>query len=174
MTNAAWRAALIGAAVAAGLQIVGIIPCVGSVISCLGLLALAIAVGMLVVRLSEPPLQTGGKAAGLAAAAGAVTGAASSIVGTVISLVQAALGVGAARGTDFLYRNLPPEALQEMQRYGMDPKTVMSPRNLTLGAAVGGCFSFVFSTLIFAAIAAASAAVYHSMRQGSSSDLAAK
>lgn len=163
--NGAWKAGLIGAAIAIGLQLIGLIPCIGSLISCLGLLALAIAVGVLAVRMATAPIPTPGTAAGAGAIAGAITGAVSSVTGTILSAIQVALGVGMANISQW-YRYMPPEALEQMRRYGMDPRAMLGPRTLGAGVLLGGCFSLVFAVVIFAAIAAVAALVYHSSQQG--------
>jgi len=164
MTNGALKAGLIGAAIAIGLLLVGLIPCIGPVLSCLGLLVLAVAVGVLAVRMATEPIPTSGSAAGAGAVAGAITGAVSTVTGTILSAIQVVLGVGMANISQW-YR-LPPEALEQMHRYGMDPRTVLGPRALGASVLVGGCLSLVFAIVIFAAIAAVAALVYHSSLQG--------
>ena len=165
MSSTTLRVSLIGAAIAFGLQIVGIIPCVGPVISCLGLLALAVGVGIMVVRVSAEPFATSGAAAGAGAIAGAIAGAVSSVVSTVISLIQVSLGIGMADISNW-YRYLPPEAIRELHRYGIDPSSLSAPRTLGVAALAGGCFGLIFSIIIFAAIAAVAAMVYQSSQQG--------
>ncbi len=164
MMNGAWKAGLIGAAIAIGLQLIGLIPCIGPVLSCLGLLALAVAVGVLAVRMATEPISSSGTAAGAGAVAGAITGAVSSVTGTILSALQLALGFGMANISQW-YRYMPPEALEQMRRYGMDPRMMLQPRALGAGLLLGGCFSLVFAIIVFAAIAAVAALVYHSSQQ---------
>lgn len=165
MVNGAAKAGLVGAAIAIGLQLIGLIPCVGSILSCLGLLALAIAVGVLAVRMATEPVPSAGSAAGAGAIAGAITGAVSSVAGTFLSALRIAVGFGMGNAANW-YRYLPPEALRQMREYGMDPRLLAPARVLGLGTVVGGCFSLVFSVLIFTAIAAVAALVYYSSREG--------
>lgn len=165
MTNGALKAGLVGAAIAIGLQLIGLIPCIGGIISCLGLLVLAIGVGILAVRMATEPIPTSGLAAGGGAIAGAITGAVSSVLSTIVGLIQLTLGIGMGNLANW-YRYMPPEALAQMHRYGIDPRTVLAPRVLGVGALVGGCFSFIITIIIFAAIAAVAALVYHSSLQG--------
>ncbi|MBC7224966.1 MAG: hypothetical protein H5T59_11965 [Anaerolineae bacterium] len=165
MVNGAVKAGLVGAAIAVGLQIVGLIPCIGSILSCLGLLALAVAVGVLAVRMATEPIPSSGSAAGAGAIAGAITGAVSSVAGTLLAVLRIAVGFGMGTAANW-YRYLPPETLRQMREYGVDPRLLASPRVLGLGTVVGGCFSLAFSVLIFAALAAVAALVYHSSREG--------
>ena len=162
------KAGLIGAAVAVGLQLIGLIPYVGGCINCLGLLILAVVVGILAVRMSRDPFPTSGSAAGAGAIAGGITGAASSIVGGIIFLIQTTVGFRGAGGPDVFLRNLPPDVLREFQRQGIDPQMfaeIMNPRTMSVFAIVGGCVGLVFGIIIFGAIGAIAAMVYYSSQQ---------
>jgi hypothetical protein len=166
MINGALKAGIIGALVAIGLQVVNLIPCIGWALACLGWLILAVAVGVMAVRLSTPTLTTTEAAAGAGAIAGAITGAVGSLTNTFFTLVLNLVGLSSRWGWGADWgRWVPPEMFSEMQRFGIGPRVWMQGPRVGIGSIlVGGCLGLIGWMLLIALVSALSAFIYQSSR----------
>lgn len=116
------KAGLIGAAAVVGLNLLGLIPCVGCITWLLVLVAYG-CVGALAAYWM-PTVRMAGPAAGQGALAGLIAGAIGGVVGIFLSVVQAAV-IGPLQAE--MFKLLPPEALSELYRAGIDPGQLLRP-----------------------------------------------
>lgn len=123
------KAGLIGAAVVIVLNLLGLIPCAGCFTWILGLATYG-CVGALAAYWM-PPVRMAGAAAGQGALAGLIAGAIGGVVGVFLSVVQAAV----LRPAQW-FSQIPPEALREMHRVGIDLGAFAE-----MGAGVGGAMT---------------------------------
>ena len=161
MKSGTLKAGIIGIAVAFVLQIIGLIPCIGAIIACLGTLGLAISVGVLAVQWSKGEIATSREAAIAGGIAGAVTGTAGSLFSTFFALISNLLGIG-IRGNWQSY--IPADTLSEMQQYGWDPSVFESAQASIGSILISGCVGFFVTAIVVGAIAALAALVYQSTR----------
>jgi hypothetical protein len=106
------KAGLIGGAIAGVLNVLGLVPVVGLVTCCLGILAYG-GIGALAAYWMAPPRQAG-PAAGEGALAG---GLAAAIAGTIYTLAQTVYG--AVRGLDATLAQLGPDLVQALRDAGL-------------------------------------------------------
>jgi hypothetical protein len=134
------KAGLIGAAVVTGLNLLGLIPCVGLFTCLLGLLAY-VGVGALAAYWM-PPLRMAGPAAGQGALAAALAALIGGIVNAVIMTIQMAI-----TDTASILSQIPAETMQQLEQAGIDPSMFVGP-----GAGVMIGSVCCLGGLIFAAI----------------------
>ena len=141
------KAGLIGGAVVAVLNLLGLIPCVGLIACGLSLLVYA-GVGVLAAYWM-PPLRNAGTAAGQGALGAVVAGLIGGIVNTILITVQVA-----ATDSATILNQVPPETLEQLRQSGIDPSSLMSP---LFGMATGGvcCLGGLIFAAILGAIGAA-------------------
>jgi len=108
------KAGLIGAAVVVVLNLLAFIPCVGCFTVIPALLTYG-CVGALAAYWM-PPVRMAGPAAGFGALAGLITGVVDAIAGIFVAVISS-LFWGSVAGVS----QLPPEALRELHRAGIDP-----------------------------------------------------
>jgi hypothetical protein len=117
MSQAALKAGLVGAGVAAVLSVLSLVPCLGCITGILGLLWY-IGVGVLAAYWQSPP-----RTAGNGAGAGAIAGLITAVVGGVVNMVVGAIQFSIAGGPETIMRQIPPEALSQLRDAGIDPST---------------------------------------------------
>jgi hypothetical protein len=154
------KAGLVGGAVVAVLNLLGIIPCVGIFTCALGLLAY-VAVGGLAAYWM-PSRREAGSAAGQGALAAVVAAAIGGIVNIIVGLIQLAIV-----GTEQVLAAIPPEMLQQMQEAGVDPE--LFEQVMAMSAGPGGVLlsssvCCLLGILIAAGLGAIGGAIYAGMR----------
>jgi len=149
--KAGLKAGLIGGGVAVILTFTQLVPCLGCLTVPLMLLAYGVAGALAAYWLPTP------RTAGDGAAAGAVAGAVAGALGGLAWMGVSVLMYSQMGGVDYIVQALPPEVLQMLQQYGIDPSTafssgmytatsavccgVLSLSGIGLGALVGALFS---------------------------------
>lgn len=141
------KAGLIGGAVVAALNLLGIIPCLGIVFCGLGILAYA-GVGALAAYWM-PPIRDTGRAAGQGALAAGLAGVIGGIVNWIAVTVQFAI-----TDTATVLEAVPPESLQQLRDAGIDPAALAGTG---AGAAFGGicCGAGLLIAIVLGAIGGA-------------------
>jgi len=115
MSQASLKAGLVGAGVAAVLSLLSLVPCLGCITGILGLLWY-IGVGVLAAYWLPPP-----RTAGNGAGAGAIAGLITAVVGGAVNMVVSAIRFSMVGGAEAITRQIPPEALSQLQDAGIDP-----------------------------------------------------
>jgi len=111
MVQAGLKAGLIGAAIAAVLALIGVVPCLGwlvALLTCFGVPLLYAGVGALSVSLAREEIQAAGQGAATGAIAGVITGFIGGVANTVIGLLGGAI-FGSAATTRVWLQMLPEE-----------------------------------------------------------------
>ena len=134
------KAGLIGGVVLVVLNILGLIPYVGTFTCILGFVAYA-CIGALAAYFLPPARETG-QGAGQGALAAVVAALVGGIVNAIIVTIQMAV-----TDTASILSQIPPDALRQMQEVGMDPGMFIGP---TAGVMFGSVCCLV--GLVFAAI----------------------
>jgi len=153
MSNQGLKAGLIGGAVVAVLQFVGLIPFVGCCTWLLVFLAY-LGAGALAAYWLTPP-RTAGGGAGVGAVAGLVTAIIGGIFGMIATGLQFAL-----TDTASILAQMPRESLDALRDAGMDPALFTSP---VMGIAVSGVCCLV-GMVIAAALGAIGGAIFAAVR----------
>ncbi len=114
------KAGLIGAAVVVVLNLLAFFPCV----ACLTLIPTLVTFGCVgaLAAYWMPPLRMAGPAAGYGALAGLITGLVDAVMGVVVIVASTVFW-----GSVSAVSQLPPEALRELQRAGVDPSLFAAP-----------------------------------------------
>lgn len=147
------KAGLIGGAIVAILNLLGLIPCVGLIACGLSLLVYA-GVGA-VAAYWMPPVRSAGTSAGQGALAAVVAAFLGGIVNTIVIAAQIALTDSAT-----LLSAVPAESLEQLRQSGIDPASLMTP---TFGVFTGSVCCL--GSLAFAAILGAiGAAIFAAVR----------
>jgi len=129
--KAGLKAGLVGGGVAAILSFTTFIPCLQCVSVPLMFLAYAMAGALAAYWLPKP------RTAGDGAAAGAVAGAVAGALGGIVWMIVSAVSYSVMGGADYIVRNLPPESMDMLREYGMDPWAVFAPS--VVNAVNAGC-----------------------------------
>lgn len=119
--KAGLKAGLVGGGVAAILSFTTFIPCLQCISVPLMFLAYATAGALAAYWLPKP------RTAGDGAAAGAVAGAVAGALGGIVWMIVSAVAFSVMGGTEYIVDNLPPELLDMLREYGMDPWAVFAP-----------------------------------------------
>jgi hypothetical protein len=160
MSKAGLKAGLIGGAIVAVLQLVGIIPipCVGCFICLLGW-ATYVGAGVLAAYWLPIP-----RSAGDGAGAGAIAGVLTGIIGGIFGMIAAALQF-AITGSSAAITQMPPELLDLFGDMDIDPGMFFTRGSVTIGAVLGiSAICCVGSMVIAAALGAIGGAVFASMQ----------
>jgi hypothetical protein len=137
------KAGLIGAAVIVGLDLIGLIPCVGCFTCILGYVAYG-CIGALAAYWM-PPVREAGPAAGQGALAGVIAGAIGGLVGLVLAMVGVAVfGPLAALG----------EILGGLEGAGFDPNVFVEMGASVVGTIVCGTSCYAVGVGIAAGLGA--------------------
>lgn len=160
MSNPSVKAGLIGAGAAIVLSLLSLIPCVGCISTILGLV-LYIGVGVLAAYWMEPP-----RKAGPAAKQGAIAGLITALVGGFTNIIVSTIRFSVAGGQAAVMRQLrqlPPEALRQLEELGIQPGAFAS-----LGSVIGlQAVCCTLGLLLAAALGAAGGAIMASIQSGS-------
>jgi len=154
VSKAGLKAGLIGGAVVAVLQLLGLvpIPCLGCFL-CLVMFAVYVGAGALAAYWLPVP-RTTGDGAGAGAIAGVVTGIIGGILGMIVSAIQFTITGGGAA----ILSQIPQESLDALRDAGVDPSWLTGATSI--GAAVGvGAICCVVGMVIAAALGAVGGAV---------------
>ncbi len=114
------KAGLIGGLILVGLNLLGLIPCVGALTCGLGILAYA-GIGALAAYWL-PPVREAGQGAGQGALAAMLAAVIGGIVNTIVATIQMALTDTAA-----VLSQIPPDVLRQLQEAGVDPSMFVGP-----------------------------------------------
>ena len=117
--KAGLKAGLVGGGVAAILAFTAFIPCLECLSIPLMFLAYAVAGALAAYWMPKP------RTAGDGAAAGAVAGAVSGAIGGIVWMIVSAASYSIMGGADYVIRNLPPETLDLLDQYGIDPSAML-------------------------------------------------
>jgi hypothetical protein len=147
MSQAGLKAGLIGGAIVAVLQLVGLIPCVGCITWLLGW-AIYVGAGVLAAFWLPAPRSTG-DGAGAGAIAGAITGVIGGIFGMIASGIQFAFTDSAA-----ILSQIPQESLDALRDVGMDP-AMFTSIGFTLGVSAFCCLVGMVIAVVLGAIGGA-------------------
>lgn len=141
------KAGLVGGAIVVVLNLLGLIPCVGTVFCGLGILAYA-GVGALAAYWM-PPVRMAGQAAGQGALAAGLASVIGGIVNWIVVTIQFAL-----TETATVIEALPPESLQQLRDAGIDPAILAGTG---AGVAFGGicCGAGLLIAVVLGAIGGA-------------------
>lgn len=154
MSKAGLKAGLIGGAIVAVLQLLGLIPCVGCFTWILAWITYAGA-GVLAAYWLPTP-RSAGDGAGAGAIAGVVTGIVDGIFGTIADGIQFAISGGSAA----ILSQLPQEYLDTLTEAGLDPAMFTS-----LGAVLGiSTFCCVVGMILAAVLGAIGGAIFASVQ----------
>lgn len=134
--KAGLKAGLVGGGVAAILSFTTFIPCLQCISTPLMFLAYAMAGALAAYWLPKP------RTAGDGAAAGAVAGAVAGALGGIVWMIVSAVAYSVMGGTEYVVRNLPPEFIDMLRQYGMDPRAVFAPS--VVNAVNAGCCAVMF------------------------------
>lgn len=146
------KAGLIGGAVVAALNLLGLIPCVAIVSCALGLLIYAGAGALAAYWM--PPLRAAGPAAGQ----GALAGGLAALVGGIVNAIAATIQLAVA-DTATILSQIPPESLEQLEAAGIDPAAFTGPAagavygsicclgGLVLGAILGAIGGAIFAAV---------------------------
>lgn len=133
MSQAGLKAGLIGGAVAAVLQLVGLIPfgCLGFFI-CLLILAVYVGTGVLAAYWLPIP-----RSAGDGAGAGAIAGVVAGIIGGIFSMIVSAIQFVITDGGAAIVSQMPPETLDILRDAGVNPSMFSGAAGIGAVLAVG-------------------------------------
>jgi hypothetical protein len=134
------KAGLVGGGVAAILAFTAFIPCLECLSVPLMFLAYAVAGALAAFWLPKP------RTAGDGAAAGAIAGAVSGAIGGIVWMIVSAVSYSIMGGADYVVQNLPPETLDLLSQYGIDPSAMLGSGFTTIVSGV--CCSFMFLAAI--------------------------
>lgn len=152
----AWlKAGLIGAAILALLNLIGLIPIPG--IGCLTFPLIILTYGAAGALAASylPPIRTAGAASGQGALAGLVAAALGGLVTVVITLVQSSLTT-----TTDVVNALPPETLQQLRDAGIDP-SIFAGAGF---AGLGGLICCSIGIVVGLALGAVGGAIYAAVK----------
>jgi hypothetical protein len=135
------RAGAIGAIVAAGLSLLGLVPCFRCGSFLLSWLWY-VAVGALAAYWLTPPRTT---AAG--AGQGAIAGVIAAPVGGVVAMIVGAIRFSLLGGSAAVISQIPPQTLRQLQDAGVDPSLFVS-----LGGILGISATCCVANLVFGAL----------------------
>ncbi len=145
MSNPGVKAGLVGAAVAALLSLMRLVPCAGCIAGILGL-ALYVGAGALAAYWLSPP-RTAGDGAGAGAIAGVISALAGGVVGIIVGAIQFML----MGGSPALLRQIPPESLRQLEQAGIDPNLFVSMGGI-LGVEATCCVAGLVIAAVLGAI----------------------
>lgn len=154
MSQTGLKAGLIGGAIVAVLQLVGIIPvpCVGCFILLLGW-ATYVGAGVLAAYWLPTP-----RSAGDGAGAGAIAGVVSGIIGGIFGMIASGIQFAIRGGSAAVLSQIPQEFLDALTEIGLDPAMFTS-----IGAVLGiGAFCCVLGMVIAAVLGAIGGAIFAS------------
>lgn len=150
MSKAGLKAGLIGGAIVAVLQLVGLIPCVGCFTLLLGWATYVVA-GVLAAYWLPTP-----RSAGDGAGAGAIAGVVTGIIGGIFGMIVAGIQFTITGGSAAVMSQIPQESLDALREAGMDPAMFTN-----IGAVLGiSAVCCVLGMAIAAALGAIGGAVF--------------
>lgn len=162
MVQAGLKAGLIGGVIAVVLALIGLIPCVGWAICCLGSLVLMVGVGALAVNFGGSEIATSTEGAGAGAIAGAITAFIGGAVNMVVGLVRAAI-LGATAATSALGQ-IPPEAWRALRDLGIEPSLFVRWTTGFGGQLVGGSLCCLMGIVIAVVLGALGGLLWKTMK----------
>ncbi len=154
------KAGLVGGGVAVVLAFTALVPCLNCVTVPLMFLGYAVAGALAAYWLPTP------RTAGDGAAAGAVAGAIAGALGGVAWMGVSLLSYSLMGGAEYIVQNLPPEALEMLRQYGIDPRGLFASGVYTATSAV--CCGMMF--LVGIGLGALVGALFSAGRGGAGSD----
>ena len=146
MSQAGLKAGLIGGAIIAVLQLVGLIPNIFlSCCTCLVILAACVGTGVLAAYWLPIP-----RSAGDGAGAGAIAGVVAGIIAGIFGMIITALQFVIFGGTAGVLARMPPEFFDAMRDAGMDPNTFGGAASI--GGVIGASALCCIVGMVFAAV----------------------